>query len=393
VPDDSVVISMPGNLYLSFALGKDAVYYGAAGGFSTWLPARVYAVNSANGNFKWRSEALDHIDFSSQIIVDDEGTVYVIGFYKLYAIDPANGAFKWVWEVPTTIPHPDYPNGLYTYGQIGCLALTNNGDLVLGSIGSGVYHRCLYCIGKDGNTKWYNVDAVGGMIATGISIGKNGNLFYYSTIDAKNSLISVDAQSGLILWSKPIQAWGGGANNIVVDDEGNLICSYVEEGASEYHLYSIDPADGSVLWKSNFLSTAQKKWIGPDGYYYHYLDRNVEKYGVYRIASYSNDVTLANWDFHLGAIDNQNRLVHTFTDKDDFNKGKLGIFKTDGTIDWSIYIYALRNSDFLLSDNKVIYGVVGENQLIAIQGDATLANTGWPKLAHDNRNTSNWGKH
>jgi hypothetical protein len=389
LPDDLKSIRTPGNLFLAFALGENDVYYGA-GGYS---PTQIYAVNRKDGTLRWKTNELDHIDLSSQIVVGDDGTVYAIGYFKLYAIDPANGSFKWVWEVPETVPHADYPNGLYTYEQIGALALANNGDLILGSIGSGVYHRALYCINKNGNTKWFNIDAVAGSVGTGIVIGKNGNAFYYTNINAKNVLAAVNIENGAVIWTKEILSCGSSANNIVIDEEGNLVCSFADVETNEYHLHVIDAIDGSVLWQSDFISSTQKKLIGPDGYYYHYLDNNVDKHGVYRIAAYSNNFTLTNWGLYVGAIDNQNRLLYSFTDKDDYNKVKLGIFNTDATVDWSVQINSLRNIDYLISSDKIIYGVVGNNQVIAIQGDASLAASGWPKLAHDNRNTSNWSKH
>lgn len=389
LPDDLKHILNPGNLFTAFALGDNDVYYGA--GVNS--PTQIYAVNRKDGTLRWKSNELDHTDISSQIVVGDNGTVYVIDYCKLYAIDPANGSFKWVWEVPETVQHAGYPNGLYTYGQIGALALANNGDLILGSIGSGVYNRVLYCIDKDGNTKWFNIDAVGGSVGTGIVIGKNGNAFYYTNFNPKNDLVAVNIENGAVIWTKEISSYGGVANNIVIDEEGNLICSFADVETNKFHLHVIDAIDGSVLWQSDFISSIQKKLIGPDGYYYHYLDNNVDKYGMYRIAAYSNNFTLTNWGIDMGAIDNQNRLLYSFIDKDDYNKIKLGLFNTDATVDWSLYINSLRKNDYLISNDKIIYGVIGHDQVIAIQGDASLAASGWPKLAHDNRNTSNWSKH
>ena len=64
------------------------IYFGASGGTVFWKAARIYALNKENGKIKWKSEALDHIALGSQIVVGDDGTLYVIGYYNLYAIDP-----------------------------------------------------------------------------------------------------------------------------------------------------------------------------------------------------------------------------------------------------------------------------------------------------------------
>ena|GEM_PF-1366084 len=392
LPDDSLHILNPGNLYTAFALGENCVYYGAGGGTSTWLASRVYAVNRSDGTLKWVSNELDHFDISSQIVVGDDGTVYVIDFYKLYAIDPADGSSKWVWEVPETVPYPDYPNGIYTYGQIGALSLANNDNLILGSVGFGVYSRTLFCVDKNGLTKWYNVDAVGEGIGSNIVIGKNGNAFYYSRINAVNTLLAVNTETGAIVWKKEFAFIGGVANNIAVDGSGNLLCSFRDSGSNDYYLRIIDAGNGNELWKSDFLSSQHKKLIDPDGNYYHYLDKNVDKYGVYLINPYSNNISLINWGLNLGAIDNQKRVLLTFMDNEDYDKVKLGFFNADASIDWKVYVESIRNLDYLISNDKVIYGVVGEDQLIAIQGDASLASGAWSKLAHDNRNTSNCNK-
>lgn len=51
------------------------------------------ALNKENGTVKWHSPDFDHMDISSEIIVGDDGTIYVIGYYTLYAIDPSSGQF------------------------------------------------------------------------------------------------------------------------------------------------------------------------------------------------------------------------------------------------------------------------------------------------------------
>jgi len=77
----------------------------------------------------------------------------------------------------------------------------------------------------------------------------------------------------------------------------------------------------------------------------------------------------------------------------------LGIFDYDGTLDWEVNMDGFTGHEILISDNKVIYGIINlhstsyiPTKICAIQGDARLASSGWPRPAHDNRNTSNFSK-
>lgn len=373
----------------SLALGTDgSIYYGASNPGYAWIAARIFAVNKKDGSLKWTSESLDHIG-SGRIVVGDDGTIYVIGYYTLYAIDQATGAFKWTWEVPVNLPRPE--GGEYsTYGQIGALALTDNGDLVLGSTGTGSYNRGLYCIDKDGNTKWYNLGANGWGIATGITIGQNGVIFYYSALLYQPHLIAVEPSSGAVKWKTEILTYSSSSNNIVIADDGFLICSFKKVGESESHLHRIDPATGNIIWSSTDQSLGYKKWIGTDGAIY-----QLEGGYYYRFDLQTGGKEVVR-SGELGAIDNKNRLVFAFSEG---SQRKLGIFDYDGTLDWEVNMDGFTGHEILISDNKVIYGIINlhpisyvPTKICAIKGDARLASSGWPRPAHDNRNTSNFSK-
>ncbi len=211
------------------------------------------------------------MDISSEIIVGDDGTIYVIGYYTLYAIDPSSGQFLWTWEVPENVPHPDNPEGtIFTKGQIGALALTDQGDLVLGTIGSGVYSRALYCIDTNGSTRWYNLNASGWGVYSGIFIGKNDALFYYTSFE-QEKLMSVSVSSGAILWSKNVWGVGAAANNILIEDDGSLICSFKKSADEPMALHRVDPSNGNIQWSSSAESNWSTKWLGPDGAVYQYF--------------------------------------------------------------------------------------------------------------------------
>jgi len=144
-----------------------SIYYSASGGQANWESSRIYAINKTDGSLKWKTEPLAIWHLNSNIVVGDDGTIYVLSYTKLYSIDPNTGAFNWVWEVPHTIG--DY----YTYGEVGGLALANNGDLIFKTNGGGSYYRALYCVGSDGQTKWHHFIGAEG---TPITIGYNGTI-------------------------------------------------------------------------------------------------------------------------------------------------------------------------------------------------------------------------
>ena len=388
------------SLYIgnSIALGTDgSIYYAAGNGGYSWIPVRIFAVNKADGSLLWESEQIDNVDMGeNRIVVGDDGTIYVLGFHNLYAIDPGTGIFKWIWEVPVNLPNPA-GGEYYTYGGIGGLALMDNGDLVFGSVESGVYSRGLYCVDKNGNTKWYNLEINGSAIFSGISVGHNGTIYYVTNLyaprwDGGIYLVAVNPSSGIEKWTKKIGSLGSASNNIAIADDGFLICSFIDEGATERHIHRIDPVTGNISWSSTSLGGIWEKWIGPDGYIYQTIAPAGEFQGIYRIDPQTGGKGLVYRTIEPTAIDNQGRLVVSFLTEDVPSNSALGVFNSDGILDWSVEVDGMTGKDFLISEDKIIYGITSLKQIVAIKGDAKLASSGWPRDGHDNRNTSNWSK-
>ncbi len=373
----------------SLAIAKDgSIYYGASGGTVWGTLARIFALDKDDGSVKWVSERMDANALGSRIVVGDDGTIYAIGYYTLYAIDPGSGAFKWKWEVPKTVTHQ---NGTaYTYGQIGALALTKEGDLILGSIGAGVYSRALYGIDQTGMTKFVNLDANGVGIQSGIYIGKNNTAYYYSELSGKRYLVSANSNTGVMGWKTEIGSHGNASNNIVILEDGNLFCAFFKAGENKLKNHIVNSTDGNILWSGTFDSKNGVKFSGPDarlyvnlGYIYE-VDKNNDK--LTQIVSAT-----------MGAISDNNRIVSAFTDAD--HKRKLGVFYPDGLLDFSVPMEGLEGNDLVISDDKAIYGIINRpspsripDKICAIQGNASLADKGWPRPNHDNRNTSNANK-
>jgi outer membrane protein assembly factor BamB len=373
----------------SMAIGQDgAIYYAKSGGTLYWTAARIVALDKDSGNQLWESEPIDNIELPGNIVVGDDGTVYVIGHYKLYAFNHTNGSLKWIWEVPTELPNPNGPGNIFTYGQIGRLALLNDGSLILGSIGSGIYNRALYSVSIDGNTKWYNIGAVAGGIGSNIVIGKNNNIFYYSSFEGKYNLFAVNGATGDILWHKEIISYGSTENNIVLKENGDLICSFALTGDEKYYLYTIDPNNGNVLKKSITPSNANTKLIGPNGNIYQQGDE-------YAILNYDENTGLASRFSEEAKVTLRPAIINSMgqiivVNTIDF-KGHISTFNADGMLDWTATFDGVKNYSLLLSNDEVIIGNTN-NKVFAIKANSKIANNGWPMKTHDTKNSNNLNK-
>jgi outer membrane protein assembly factor BamB len=378
----------------SLAIGQNGdIYYAAAGFTISWHPARIFALDPDDGTLKWQSGPIDRNGLGSQIVVGDDGTIFVIGNYKLYALNPDDGSFKWTWEVPQTLPNPHGTGEVYTYGVIGALALTDDGNLILGSVGSGIYNRCLYGIDKNGNKRWHNIDAVAGSVFSGIYIGANNTAYYYTSLGGQPDyyLLAVDVNSGIIKWNTKVISTSNSLNNIAIQDDGNLFCSFKKDGDDKFRYHIVDGGSGNIIWSGTEEGDPNRKWIGPNGTFYGY------NWGVYSIDAASGTKNeIVSCEF--GSIGSDNHLVCAFTDADFIRK--LGVFYPDGVLDYSVNMEGLMGHEILISDDKVIYGIINlhpvsrlPTKICAIQGKAPLADSGWPRPFHDNRNTANWSKH
>ena len=299
--------------------------------------------------------------------------------------------------MPEPLPADGYPNGVFSKGGIGRLSLTSEGNLICGSIASGVYSRTLYCIGKNGQKIWHNRDATIWGIDSRISVGKNNLAYYYSDLVygdiLKYSLVAVNSATGNIQWKLPIGSRGGFANNIAIKEDGNLFCTFIAEGTTDYKYHLINGSNGNILWTSTEPGSYNSKWVGPDGSLYAY-DGFVNLINP----ADGSKTKIVEKGSVCGAINANNRIAGAFNDAD--FKRKLCVFYPDGLLDFSVPMDGLEGNEIVISDDKVIYGIINRpsasripDKICAIQGNAKLAGSGWPRISHDNRNTSNINKH
>ena len=177
-----------------------------------------------------------------------------------------SGAFKWKWEVPEKVKINEQQ--LYTKGQIGDLALTEEGDLILRSIGSGAYYRALYGISKNGSTKFFNLDAHMLGLASGLYVGKNNTSYYYTSINGKNYLAAANCNSGALIWLKEINSNLYSGNNIAIQEDGNLYCAFKKLNDNRFANHIINGITGDIIWSGTYEARSGKRFIGPDGAYY-----------------------------------------------------------------------------------------------------------------------------
>ncbi len=358
------------------AIGTDGtIYYSAGGGMSNWEAVRIYAVDKTNGSLKWKTEPLHQWKVNSNIVIGDDGTIYVESYTKLYSISPGDGSFNWIWEVPETIN----VNGqdLYTYGELGPMALANNGDLIVKTTGSGSYYRARYCISPSGTMKWYRFI---GAENTPISIGYDGVIYDFAHDDTHTFLSASDPDSGEILWTLPVYNLVSAGINITIAENGDIITQI-----SSDTLVRINPDNQTFIWKVAAAASEQSKIIGTEGYLY-LFDQWA---GMYRY-----DIATGNMVGdpmaipHYSIIDSKGQLYGIMSD----NNPYLTVTDNSGNIVWENKTDTYLGHPTTLSNEKVVY-TANSKKVFAIQTDAGLSQSQWPCFTHDNRNTFNYNKH
>ncbi len=382
VGDTLWVHQVPGDLNEMYirdaplAIGLDgSLYYDAYGSWNgnPTKPDRIYAVNKNDGSLKWKSEPLGTW-MLSDIMVGDDGTIYVENGASLFSINPNTGAINWEWKVPQTLPLDG--NDVYTYGGLGGLALANNGDIITKANQSGSYHRAMYCISSDGTMKWYRFI---GAENNPITIGEGGTIYDFEHDASTQLLTASNPNTGELIWTMHA-ATGSGANNITIADNGNIITLIHTDT-----LICINSNNHNTLWRTPAGTWQDYKTISPDGFLYLY-DQFTGTY-LYNITTGNQEagqVTLP----HLYNFDSKGHLVGIISDNDPY----LSVTDNTGEMIWKNRMDAFYGRTVAISSDKIVY-IANGKKLYAIQGDAPLANKGWPKFSHDNRNTFNYSKH
>lgn len=360
----------------SLAIGTDGtLYYEASGGQTNWDPVQIYAVNKSDGSLKWKSEPLMswHIN-GFDLMVGDNGNIYVASEYKLYSINSSDGSFNWVWEVPQTLPGEN-GNDVYTYGELGPMALTNDNDIIIKTTGSGSYYRALYRIGNDGIMQWYRFI---GSDEAPITIGNDGIIFDFEH-SSESFLTATNPENGSLIWSIPALIVSG-SNNIMIAGNGDVITKTYGDT-----LARINPSNGNIEWKVSVASSNNQKYMD--------ADENIILYdqftGSYIYNSTNGSLIKGGLSLPHGiAIDSKNQIYGTLSDNDPI----LSVTDEDGNIAWQCEVGHVGYYAPVISDDNAVYWITQDQRVFSLRTDAGLAHSGWPKFSHDKRNTFNVNK-
>ncbi len=354
------------------ALADDGTIFFIAGGVD-YGPIKLFALDKDNGSLKWKTGDLETWHTNSNIMIGDKGNIYVTSGYHLYSINPANGEINWAWEVPQQLTDEN-GNDIYTYGEIGPIALANDGSILLATAGSGSYSRELYKIDISGNILWYRhlyLTTAG----TQMTVGKDGTIYKidYFTGDDFYSLIAINPGNGELEWSVKANHNSSAFEYIVITDDGNIITS-IENNV----LGMINASTHEVVWQKEL--GGMKCLI--------YYNNKMFIYDQYSGTSILNIKTGEIESSSLSLpqqplIDTKGRLYGIISDW----HPHLTVSTSDENIIWESKLEYDKNSLTLSYDNA-IYMTSG-NKVFALRCEGIQANAGWPRLTHDIRNTCN----
>ena len=369
-----------------FAIGNNGDIYFEARDVDNTVGPRIYAITK-DGTFKWKTEPLNNNNIGdkrlySPIVVGDDGTIFTTCGPYLYAVNPSNGQAQAIWECPSQLTGSD---GLdyNAYSPLVNLCLTNDGNLVLQNIGTHLgFVGALFCITPSGQTKWISKrqDPNG----YPISIGPDGNIYdggFLSNWD--NNIIVNDPDNGNILWNEPAFPKNN-ANKITFASNGDVIYPLKQQ---DIGLSRMRISDKSLIW-----SVKNQTF-----YTYNVVDADDNTFAdcfstrIYIPGNASGEITSPDEIFFPleTNIDDKGNLTGRDSDAHPY------LISTDiqGNELWKIDYAPIIGASVTIEDD-VLYVASAENQkkIYAIQWDASLLHSGWPRYTHDNRNTSNYNK-
>jgi outer membrane protein assembly factor BamB len=338
------------------------------------------------GVLRWTFETDDVI--TSSPAIGDDGTIYVGSDDRnLYAIYP-DGTLKWNYAMTRKV------NATPTVG-------------VDGTIYIGVGNR-IHAVNPDGSLKWnYNTTSE----VRSLAIGSDGTI-YASSGDKLHAL----NPDGSLKWNYTL---GMSVGIPVVGGDDTI---YVGDGS---HRFTAINSDGSMKWYKNlYLCNRDCPSIGIEGIVY------VSNWGYYINAIYpdggmrwrlsvgggdakSSSITDTDGIIYVGCDDNHLYAIRSSKSlKWRYETGgsvrsssaigadgtiyvgstddHLYAINPDGSLEWKFEANGAIVSSPAIGDDGTIYVGCCDGKLYAIYTDSPgLADSPWPKLQHDNKNTGN----
>jgi outer membrane protein assembly factor BamB len=360
-----------GPIKSSPAIGQDGTVY------ITSMDSCLYAFDP-DGNLKWKYQA-DREIYASPAIGTD-GTIYIKPWDTYtYAITP-EGKLKWkckTWFTPAS-PAIGHDGTIYVVADEGHF----------------------YAITPEGKLKWQSRLVVGGETWFPPAIGTDGTIY----VSIGKVVYAVDTL-GNLEWSYELPgSWSLTViSSMAIDAEGN-ICFCVERGG----FYILTPQGGLKLNRGIFMrfafpSKGTSPAIDTDGTIYY----GTLYYGGTHFSVLNSDYT-EKWkldkEIGYGRVETAPTIgsdrtiyfgVNKWVDVTSPNlhqEGYIYAFTPEGERKWRCKLGGEIKSSPAIGSDGTVYVTSVDSCVYAIRSSSKgLADSPWPKFAHDNQNTGRAG--
>lgn len=373
--------------YSSPAIGSDGTIYVANGApFNIGVTRGLYAINP-DGTLKWsyREEmpAPGVWGFMSSPVLGPDGTIYMQNEWSnLYAVNP-NGSLKWNTA------------NLSTNLAVGLPTPSVGSD---GTIYAGA--DTVYAFNPDGTLKWRGDSVASGVFRSGFAIAADLTIYaggsgYFPGATAYGAALVAINPDGTFKWVHPMSGTSWIFSSPAIGADGTIYVG-VETGAADTdnnYVYAINP-DGTLKWRyvvDRGRTVRSSPAIGSDGTIYIGTKAGPIVNAVF--LALNPDGTL-KWSFPIlenGGGDiycsptiGANGIIYFGAET-----SYLYALNPDGTLAWKYSVINGINwtSPAIASDGTIYIGN-NDGNLFAINSNSLgLANTPWPKVHHDNKNT------
>jgi outer membrane protein assembly factor BamB len=370
-------LKIDGNIEVCPAIGSDGtIYFGTDYG-------HIYAVNP-NGSVKWCYDST--YDPTSAPAIGTDGTIYIAiqGVSPdttilpyLYAFN-SNGLRKWRYLLSSF-------SNLYCHSSP---AIGADGTIYVGT-----EQGDLYAINADSSLKWlYHVNRA---IYSSPAIGADGTIYF----GCNDSCMYAINPNGNLQWRYLTN--GIIKSSSAIDAQGTLYFS-----SADQYLYALN-ANGTLKWRYNvtdgYLPKGTSPSIGEDGtiYYNSYgcdslFAINPNGTLKWEFSTANTSLSLWNVPFCPTVCSDSTILVYTYRNGDYYC---FCAIQSDGTMAWYTDKHFGAGCNVTIGADSTIYAgteiftgwTTSDFYLYALNGQAVLDNSAWPKFHHDLKNTGRVG--
>ena len=348
-PTGGAVVSCP-------AIGDDGtIYFGSA-------DTNVYAVDGATGRSRWTFPTGGAIKSSAAIGAD--GTVYIgSSDHKFYALDGGTGVKKWEFVTGGALTSP-------SIGTKGTVYVASGDHQIYGL--DGVTGGNLWRL--DIGTSPYTASP-----PDALAVGVDNTVYYVQD----QSMVALNGDTGALLWQKTHSDLYYRTVLPAIDEFGRVCMATAPAPALEF----LDGRTGQVAWSSDYWGAVYGMPI---------LGREGMIYMSQSGRSFDNNCSLTAYNTRTrksGWILPGVQLATPVLGADGTLYGSIGptvlaLDSATGRTNWQFQAAGwLKNSLTLGRDGTVYFSAA--NGVCALEGTSVggLADTAWPKLNHDARNT------